>query len=102
MEELSKHIPEFVDYLFKGVIAIGLYHFKDIKKSMETMTDSINKLNLGMSRMMEKHDNKDKILDEHTKDLRALRDKMHELNNEYIPKIEVNYEKIKHLEERIK
>lgn len=108
MEELTSNIPELIDYLFKGVIAIGLYHFKDIKKSMETMTESINKLNLQVARMFEKHDTKEKqieIINETLHRLegenKTLREKMHEINNNYTPKIQMHDEKFKGIHVRL-
>lgn len=108
MEEIQGNLPQVIDYIFKAVIAIGLYHFKDIKQSMDTMTASINSLNLQVAKMMEKHTAKEKqieiinhALDRLEAENKTLRDKMHEVNNHYTPKIQMHDEKFRSIHTRI-
>lgn len=100
MEELKDYAP-ILDYLFKMVLALGVYHFKDIKKSMESMTSSINELNTNMAVMFKMHETKDKeieainnLIEKIEEAVESQSKESHQIRTEYIAKIKMNEEKI--------
>lgn len=100
MSELTEYLPQVFEYGFDLIIVIVAWHFKDIRGDIKEMNQSVNTLNMNMALMFEKHDTKEKQIESLEKDVRGLRDRMHEINNTYTPKIQLNEERIRMLEKR--
>lgn len=107
MENLSEY-SEALDMAFKVVgIFIAMY-IAPIKKSMDSMSKemkgmqtSIEKLNTNVAVMFERHDRNEVRLENLEKESDKARDRLHDLVNNHIIKIELNANEIKTIKDII-
>ena len=105
-------LPEYSDLLDMAFKLVGIFialYIAPIKKSMDSMSQemkgmqrSIEKLNTNVAVMFEKHDKNELRLEKLEDESSRTRDKMHDLINNHIVKIELNSVEISVLKDFIK
>lgn len=108
MDKLPEY-KELFDLAFKAIGLLVAIYIAPIKKSIDNMSSemkglqgSVNELNKNVAVMFQKHDIKDIQIESLTKEVKSLRDKMHDLINNHIVKIQFNGQEIEHIKEVIK
>lgn len=96
MKDIAQY-SDLIDMLFKiGALFVALYMApikKDISRmsdEMRGLQDSVNTLNQNMALIFEKHENKVKVVDELQKDVRAVRERLHDITNKHLVRIQEN------------
>lgn len=107
MDNLSQY-SDALDMAFKLVGILVALYLAPIKKSMDSMSKemkgmqaSIEKLNTNVAVMFERHDRNEVRLETLEKEAIRTKEKMHDLINNHVIKIELNANEIKGIKEII-
>jgi len=108
MDKLPEY-KEFLDFAFKAVGLLVAIYIAPIKKSIDNMSGemkglqgSVNELNKNVAIMFQKHDIKDVQIKTLTTEVNGLRERIHDLVNNHIVRIQYNSQEIEHIKETIK
>ena len=108
MDKLPEY-KEFLDFAFKAIGILVALYIAPIKKSIDNMSGemkglqgSVNELNKNVAIMFQKHEIKDVQIETLTKEVTGIRERMHDLINNHIVKIQYNGQEIEHIKETIK
>lgn len=100
MENLSSYTEAF-DVLFKFIGILVAVYIAPIKKSITELNASVHELNKNMAVMFEKHDKSDSRIGKLENDSEKNRERIDDILNHHVLKIEKNAGEIKAIKEKI-
>ena len=108
MDKLPEY-KEFLDFAFKAIGILVALYIAPIKKSIDNMSGemkglqgSVNELNKNVAIMFQKHEIKDVQIETLTREVTGIRERMHDLINNHIVRIQHNGQEIEHIKEAMK
>ena len=90
-----------LDIVVKLLIPVGLYFLKNFADRFKELDESVKELNKLMAVQITKDDAKELRIVNLEKDVARLREKLHEIINNYIGQIVLNNEKIDSLKKQV-